>query len=254
MRKKIRQITNIRWSHAIYVALNVGLVLVVALLVSLGLTPLAIILVFISKWRMFAVQPRHWLVNIRSNSPDLIVGMSFVVFMSQAQTSVVMALWIILYTLWLLLLKPRADSISVGTQALVSLFMGLTALFWLADSLPEIIVVLGAWFIASVSALHFLNGYDEPFSRIISVLWALFIAQLAWLMNRWLIVYPITESILIPQIAIVSSVIGYISGTLYHLNQIGKLSEKLKRRYIILGFVILFVLIIFGSAGWTNEL
>ncbi len=254
MRKKIRQITNLRWSHAIYIALNVGLVLVVAFLVSIGLTPLALIVVVLSKWRMFAVQPRHWLVNIRSNSPDLIVGLSFVVFMSQAQTNIAMLLWIILYIAWLLLLKPKSEPAYVGAQALVSLFMGLTALFWLADSLPEIVIVLGAWFVASVSALHFLNGYDEPFSRIISVMWALFIAEMAWLMNRWLIVYPVSESIIIPQIAIVATVIGYISGTMYHLEQVGKLNKKLRRRYLVLGFVILLVIIIIGSSGWTNEL
>src|SRR5665811_706369 len=123
MRKKIRQITNLRWSHAIYVALNVGLVLVIAALVSIGLTPLAIILVLISKWRMFAVQPRHWLVNIRSNSPDLIVGLSFVVFMSQAQSSWAMLLWIVLYIAWILLLKPKTDPGYVGAQALASMFM-----------------------------------------------------------------------------------------------------------------------------------
>jgi len=252
MRKKIRQITNLRWSHAAYIALNIGLVLVVAFLVSIGLTPLAFILIIISKWRMFAVQPRHWLVNIRSNSPDLIVGLSFVVFMSQASSNITTTLWIVLYIAWLLLLKPKIEPAYVGAQALVSLFMGLTSLFWLADSLPEIVVVMGAWFVASVSALHFLNGYDEPFSRIISVMWALFIAELAWLMNRWLIVYPVTESVMIPQIAIVATIIGYISGTMYHLEQIGKLNKKLRRRYLVLGFVILLVIIIFSN--WTNEL
>lgn len=254
MRKKNKKVTNIRWSHAAYIALNIGLVLVIAGLVSIGLTPLAIMLVILSKWRMFAVQPRHWLVNIRANSPDLIVNLSFVVFMSQAQTEPAMILWILLYIGWLLYLKPQTDPGYVGAQALASLFMGLTALFWLSDSLPEFVVVLGAWAIAYVSAFHYLNGYDEPFSRVLSILWALFIAQLAWLLNRWLIVYPVTENILIPQIAVVSSVIGYVSATLYHLDQSGKLNKKLRRRYITLGFAILLVVIIFGSQGWTNEL
>lgn len=252
MRKKTRQLTKIRWSYIAHAALNIGLVLAVTLLVNLELMPLAIILVLLSKWRMFAVQPRHWLVNIRSNSPDLVVGLSFVIFISQSESGIVTAIWMILYVAWLLLLKPQTEPSYIGAQALTSLFMGLTALFWLSDTLPEIVVVIGAWFIASVSALHYLNGYDEPFSRVISAIWALFIAELAWLMNRWLIVYPVTESILIPQIAVVSGVTGYISATIYHLNQIGKLNTKLRRRYILLGFVIIVTLIIFSK--WTSEI
>ena len=40
---------------------------------------LGIILVLISKWRIFAVRPRYWLLNLKSSLVDLIVGASFVV-------------------------------------------------------------------------------------------------------------------------------------------------------------------------------
>ncbi len=250
MTKKTRR-GNIRWSLGAYRLLNIGLVLVIAFLVSIGLTPIAILLVILSKWRVFAVQPHHWLVNIRSNSPDLIVGLSFVVFMSQSEAPLAMLLWVVLYTGWLLYLKPKTDPTYVGSQAMISQFMGLTALFWVADSLSEVFVILGAWFIASVSAQHFLNGYDEPLTKVMSIIWALFVAQLAWLLNRWLIVYPITENLIIPQIAVATGVLGYIAATIYHLSQSGKLSNKLARRYIILGAAALTILIVFSN--WTNE-
>lgn len=252
MSKKRNKRPNVRWGHVAHSLLNVALVLIVAFLVSIGLTPMAILLVILSKWRIFAVQPHHWLINMRSNSPDLIVGLSFVVFMSQANSGMAMLLWVVLYIGWLLYLKPRTSPAAVGAQAMISEFMGLTALFWLADSLPEVIIVLGAWFIASVSAQHFLNGYDEPLSKAMSIIWGLFVAQLAFVLDRWLIVYPITENIIIPQIAVVTGVLGYVLATLYHLNQIGKLNKKLVRRYVIFATIALAIIIVLSS--WTNEL
>ncbi len=243
---------NIRWSLWAYRLLNVGLVLATAFLVNIGLVPIAVLLVVLSKWRVFAVQPHHWLVNIRSNSPDLIVGLSFVVFMAQAQSAVATTLWVILYTGWLLFLKPKTDPAYVGAQAMISQFMGLTALFWAADNLPEVSIVLGAWFIASVSAQHYLNGYDEPLTKVMSIIWALFVAQLAWLLNRWLVVYPLTENLVIPQIAVVTAVLGYVAATIYHLTQSKKLNKKLMRRYLALGVVALAVVILISN--WTIEL
>ncbi len=252
MARKTRHKKGIRWSLWAYKLLNVGLVLVVAFLVSIGLTPIAILLVVLSKWRVLAVQPHHWLVNIRSNSPDLIVGLSFVVFMGQAQAAIATVLWVLLYIGWLLFLKPQTNPAYVGVQAMISQFMGLSALFWVADSLPDVLVVLGAWFIASVSAQHYLNGYDEPLTKVMSIIWALFVAQLAWLLNRWLVVYPITENFIIPQIAIVTGVLGYVAATIYHLSQSGKLNKKLIRRYVALGTIALVAII--AISNWTIEL
>lgn len=249
---KKRQIKTARKGQLAHSLLNVGLVLVVAFLVWIGLTPIALLVVLLSKWRVFAVQPHHWLVNVRSNSPDLIVQLSFVIFMSQAGSFLAWTLWILLYMGWLLYLKPKTDPKFVGAQAMISQVMGLTALFWVSDNLFEVFVVLGSWFIAYVSAQHFLNGYDEPLTRVISIIWALFVAELSWVLYRWLIVYPITDNIIIPQITVVTALIGYVAATLYHLKQAGKLSKKFQRRYITLGVVALAAIILISN--WTYEL
>lgn len=39
---------------------------------------IGLILVIVSKWRIFAVNHRYWLLNIRSSLVDFIVGISFV--------------------------------------------------------------------------------------------------------------------------------------------------------------------------------
>jgi len=67
-----------------------------------------------------------------------------------------------------------------------------------------------------------------------------------------LVVYPVTENLIIPQIAVITGVLGYIAATIYHLNQSGKLNKKLTRRYVMLGTIALVVIIVFSN--WTNEL
>ena len=48
---------------------------------------LALILILVSKWRVFAVRPRYWRVNILSNLVDFTVGFSVVVLMYAAAVS-----------------------------------------------------------------------------------------------------------------------------------------------------------------------
>ena len=66
-------------SSVLHVFLNILLgVGSVAITIATGSWIIGIILVIISKWRVFAVRPRYWLVNILSSLVDLIVGSSFV--------------------------------------------------------------------------------------------------------------------------------------------------------------------------------
>ena len=38
----------------------------------------AIMIVLLAKWRMFAVKPRYWVTNLKSNLVDIFVGVSVV--------------------------------------------------------------------------------------------------------------------------------------------------------------------------------
>jgi hypothetical protein len=49
------------FSHVVHIALNVALPVVAYILVRTNFVTIAVLLVLISKWRMFAVQPRYWL-------------------------------------------------------------------------------------------------------------------------------------------------------------------------------------------------
>lgn len=71
-------------SWAVYVALNIALAISVAsALVVFSSIWLAIGLLVLSKWRVFAVKPRFWWANIQSNAVDFIVGLGFIIHLAQ---------------------------------------------------------------------------------------------------------------------------------------------------------------------------
>jgi hypothetical protein len=79
--------------------------------------------------------------------------------------------------------------------------------------------------------------------------WAFVVAQLAWLLNRWLIIYPLKDDIIIPQFAVVVSLLGYVLGSLYYLDSREKLRRSYLRQYVAIGCVILLVIILL--ADWS---
>lgn len=234
---------TVSWGNLAHLALSISVPLSVWLLVRLELVPIAVAVVLASKWRVLAVQPRHWLANIRANSSDLIVNFSFIVFLYQAQTVASNLLWVGLYISWLVYLKPQSRELMVGVQSLLTHFIGLTALFWLSDQIAEMVLVVIAWLIALSASRHYLSHFEEPLTRLISFGWAFVVAQLCWVLNRWLVIYPLSSDVVIPQPAIIVALIAYILGSLYHLSIHGKLRRVYLRQYIIIGSLILLVIV-----------
>ena len=75
-------------SEAAYIALNVGLAVVLLVVVLAVNSPWpAFLLILLSKWRILAVRPRFWFKNIQSNLVDIIVGLSVVVLLQAASGS-----------------------------------------------------------------------------------------------------------------------------------------------------------------------
>jgi hypothetical protein len=231
---------------------NVFFPIAVAGLVYYSLAPIALLLVLLSKWRVFAVQPRHWFANIRTNSPDLIVGLGFLTFMGQSTTNFGLFLSTISYIVWLLFLKPGSSSLLIGIQALATQIIGLEALFWFADDISETLLIVASWTISLMAARHFLSAFEEPLAPLISQIWALFVAQLAWFLNRWLIVYTVYRNIVVPQVVLVVGTVGFVIGSLYYLYKQDNLRKNFTRRYVLYGCVILVLIIAFSD--WTAEL
>jgi hypothetical protein len=150
------------------------------------------------------IKPRFWPAIIRANSVDIIVGISIVIFMQRADSTTEQLIWTVSYAAWLLFLKPRSTLIGVSLQAFVGQLVGLMALFLALPNAPIIVLVLLGGTICSVSARHFFDSFDEPYSKMLAYLWGYVSGALIWVLSHWLLFYGI-----ISQPALLLTTIGY---------------------------------------------
>ena len=117
-------------SETVYVLLNVALAVAILIVTDVTTSLVATIgLVLLSKWRVLAVRPQFWATNVLANAVDVIVGVSFAIFLNATIGQLPAQIGLtILYILWLLLLKPKTRRKWVLPQAGVSFFVGLNAL------------------------------------------------------------------------------------------------------------------------------
>jgi hypothetical protein len=216
------------FSRIAHVGLNILLALLVFVLVRTSFVQLALVIILLSKWRMFAVRPRFWPANIRANAVDIIVSLSFLLFMVNSGSRWIQLVWTALYVFWLLVVKPASSVLLVSLQAMAGLLMGMTALFikWGDGSL--IWLVLFSGLTCYLIARHFLDSFDEPYAKLLSYLWAYFGAGLVWILGHWLLFYG-----WLAQPTLILVAVGYGLAALYYLDHHDRLS-KLVRTEIIL--------------------
>lgn len=206
-------------SEFFYIVLNVGLV--VALLAVLWVTQsllLAILVVCLSKWRVFAVRPRYWMAHIQTNLVDAIVGVSIAILMYIATGDIAVQIGLgILYIIWLLLIKPRSKRSYIVVQAGAALFLGMEALFAISYNTPGFIVVFFSWVIGYAAARHVLTTYDEAYRSILALTWGFFVAQLGWLFYHWTFAYslPGFGALKLAQAAIITLVVSFVAYKFY---------------------------------------
>ena len=234
------------FAHVFHIVLVSALPLVLLVLVRLqgGFVQLALSLVLLSKWRMFAVRPRFWPAIIRANSVDIIVGISAVLFMANTTTGYVQLLWALLYAGWLLIIKPASGQLMVASQALIAQLIGLMALFLVWSDGPLYGLIFIAGLICYVSARHFFDNFDEPYARLLSYLWAYFGAALVWVLGHWLLFYGI-----IAQPTLILSVIGYGLAAFYYLDHAEKMNAMLRRQVLFIMIAVITVILAFSDWG-----
>ncbi len=228
--------------------LHLGLVLVlpvaVFVLVRLDFSQLALSVVVLSKWRIFAVKPRFWAANIRANAVDLMVGLSAVLFMVNASSVLLQFTWAALYVVWLLAIKPGSSTFMVTMQAFIGQLAALSALYltWTAGPVVGLTLLTGLF--CFFAARHFFDVFDEPYARMLSYLWGYFGAALAWLLSHWLLFYgPIAQPTLL------LSALGYGMAVLYYLDHHDRLSIGLRRQFIFIMLAIVVVVLAFSDWG-----
>jgi hypothetical protein len=234
------------YSHLAHIALNLALPIVVYILVRTNFVTVAVLLVLMSKWRMFAVQPRYWLVNLIANGVDIMVGVSAVLFMASTASAWWQLIWAVLYAAWLVWLKPRSGVLSVSAQAMVGQLFGLSILYLKLGDSSLAALVLGTWVITYVSARHFLASFEEAHTALLAHVWAYFSASLAFVLGHWLLFYGS-----IAQIIVLLTNIGYGLAAMYYLDAKDRLNSGLQRQLLAIMCAILIIVILLSD--WTGS-
>ncbi|MBR3220251.1 hypothetical protein IKF76_00050 [Candidatus Saccharibacteria bacterium] len=214
----VRKSRNILSSilHVVFnILLSVGSIVIT---IITGSWILGILLVLLSKWRVFAVRPRYWLANIKSSLVDLIVGASIVLIAYCSGTNVLpihYALGVI-YIIWLIFIKPRSTEAFTEVQALVAIFLGTTATVLMSASADAIFMSAICYIIGYGAARHVMIQNDDHDFALTTRVCGLISAEIAWLSRSWLIVYKFGNTgVIIPQLAIILTVLAFGFGRVY---------------------------------------
>jgi hypothetical protein len=233
------------FSHVLYITLNVLLPILAYILVRIDFVGLAIGLVLLSKWRMFAVRPRYWIANLVSNGVDIMVAVSLILFMAGTSVAWWQLFWAVLYGAWLLWLKPRYDVLSVSAQAMVGQLLGLSVIYLKFGDSSIVALVAGTWLVTYLSARHYLTSFEESHSALLAQIWGYFSASLAFVLAHWLLFYGT-----IAQIIVILTVIGYGLAAMYYLDATDRLSQTLQKQLLGIMLAILLVIVVFSN--WTG--
>jgi len=232
------------FSSILHILLVATVPILVYMLVTLSFIPLAYAIVLLSKWRMLAVRPRHWPANIRANAVDIIVGLSLASFIVEAPSQAWRFAWMIIYGIWLTLIKPRSTTFWTAIQAGASQVLGLAAIYLLWGHASLLLLVISSWGVCYLSARHFLGSFDEPYNSLISHAWGYFGGALTWILGHWLLYYGF-----IAQPMLILSVAALGMAALYYLENNDRLSTFVRREILLIMSAVIIVVILFSSWG-----
>lgn len=179
---------------------------------------IGLILILSSKWRIFAVRPRYWGLNLKSNLVDLIVGISFVflVYTSGSDLTPAHFIYTALYIIWSTIIKPKSSDSAIMLQSLVAIFSGSTAAVLILPLNQPLLLCLTTALLGYGAARHFLTQKTTNSKTYFPFLVALLFAETAWLSHTWLIAYFFkTLGIIIPQTAIILTLLAIALGSIF---------------------------------------
>jgi hypothetical protein len=217
---------------------------IIFVLVRIEFVQLALLIILLSKWRMFVVRPRYWLANITANAVDIIVGVSLLVFMDHTNSAAIQLMWAALYGVWLIFIKPGSNLFLVSNQALIGQVVGLVALYVAWVEAPTLGIVLATWLITYLSARHFFTSFEDEYGAFYAQTWGYFSVALTWLLSHWLLFYGV-----IPQPALLLSVLGFGFAGIYYLDESERLTPLLKRQFMFIMVAIVIVVLVFSDWG-----
>lgn len=232
------------YSHYFHLGLTTFLPAILFVLVKIDFAQLALLIILLSKWRMFVVRPRYWLTNIVANATDIIVGVSALVFMDHTSNTAIQLMWAALYGIWLVFIKPGSNTFMISIQALLGQAVGLVALYVAWVEAPMLGIVVGTWIITYLSARHFFMSFEDEYGAFYAQTWAYFSAAMTWVLAHWLLFYGV-----IPQPALLLSVLSFGLAGLYYLDETERLTPLVQRQVMFIMFAVVVVILVFSDWG-----
>ena len=209
----VRKSRNIA-SNMVHIFLNILLGVGAVLITVLSASPvLGLLLILVSKWRVFAVRGRYIWLNIKSNLVDTIVGVSVVLLTYFAGGTFMMVdvLLAVFYCVWLIVIKPMSSERATLAQSLIAVFLGMSAAAIMAANLDTIVIVLLAFMIGYAASRHVLVQSSDKNYTLTTLVSGLVFAEVAWLCQSWSIIYTFGNTgIRIPQVAIILTVFAFV--------------------------------------------
>ena len=201
-------------STMVHVFLNLLLGVGAVLITVLSSSPvLGLVLVLLSKWRVFAVRSRFLLLNIKSNLVDIIVGFSVVLLTYYAGSSFLPVDFVLMlvYSIWLLVIKPLSSENATLIQSLTAVFLGISAATIMSANLDSLVITLLAFLIGYAGSRHVLSQTSDNNFTLSTLVCGLVFAEVAWLCHSWSIIYTFSNTgIRIPQLAIILTIFAFV--------------------------------------------
>ena len=243
-------------SGAIHILLNILLGFGAVLLPVFSASPLlGLLLVFVSKWRVFAVRSRYLWLNIKSNLVDFIVGFSIVLlsYYSGLSLAPVHFTLIVVYVCWLLFIKPLTSENANLVQSLFAVFLGTSAITLMTASMNAAVAVILSFLVGYAASRHVLVQASEEDFKLAILVCGLVFAEIAWLCYSWGIVYdinyPLETGIRIPQSAIIMTIFAFVYN--YARQAMVKYQDDYRFRHIagpvLFGVVIIGIIVLWFS-------
>ena len=240
-------------SSILHMVLNILLAVTsIAVTVLTGSWIIGLGLVLLSKWRVLAVRPRYWVVNLLSNLTDFIVGASFV-FIAYCSGTIWLPIHFVLmagYIIWLVILKPRSSELAAEIQSLTAVFLGTTATVMLFASSNAAFMTFFCFLVVFSASRHILVQSDENEFGLLTFGSGLIAGEIAWLSNSWLIVYTFgTTGIIVPQLSVILTIFTFISNRVFKsgMQHNGKVNFGEIAAPVIFGVLVVAVLVIWFS-------
>lgn len=248
----VRKSRNIA-SSMVHIFLNLLLGVGAVLVTVLSNNPtLGIILVLMSKWRVFAVRARYLWLNFKLNLVDIIVGLSVVILAYCAGPNFLLVDFILMafYSIWLLFIKPQSSENFAMVQSLIAVFMGMCAATIMTANLDAIVITLLAFLIGYSASRHILAQSNDKNFTLTTLVCGLVFSEIAWLCHSWSIIYTFGNTgIRIPQLAIILTIFAFVYN--YARQAMIRYQDDFRFKHIlgpvIFGVILIGIIVLFTS-------